>query len=133
LRLRARTERRVVKAVAVIPGAIVASFRVDADARQRFPKSKHAQDARGVGRKLDAGADLAERFGLLEQLRIDAARPQRQQRREAAYAAAGDEHFEIVGRHASPSRPALLNERTFEGHDSAKMARGPACCAEPLI
>jgi hypothetical protein len=95
LRFRTGAQRGVVEAVAIVPGAVVASLRVDADARQRFAKPEHAQDAGGVGRELDAGAHLAERFGLLEQLGIDAARPQREQRSKSADAATGDEHFEI--------------------------------------
>ena len=92
LRLRACAERRVVEAVAIIPGAVVASFRIHAGARERLAEPERTQDAGGVGADLDAGANLAERFGLLEELGVDAARPQRQQRREAADAAAGDKY-----------------------------------------
>ena len=78
--LRACAERRVVEAVAIIPGAVVASLRIHAGARERLAEPERAQDAGGVGADLDAGANLAERFGLLEELGVDAARPQRQQR-----------------------------------------------------
>ena len=96
--LRACAERGVIEAVAIVPGAVVASFRIHAGACQRLAEPERAQDAGGVGAELDAGADLAERFGLLEELGVDAARPQRQQRREATDAAAGDKHLEIVDR-----------------------------------
>ena len=91
--LRARAERGIIETVAIIPCAVVARFRIDADARQRLAEAERAQDAGGVGADLDAGANLSERFGLLEQFGVDAARPQRQQRGEAAYAAAGNEHL----------------------------------------
>ena len=92
LRLRARAERRVVEAVAIIPGAVVACFRIHTDARQRLAEPERAQDAGGVGTELDAGANLTECFGLLEELGVDAARAKRQQRGETTDASAGDEY-----------------------------------------
>jgi len=49
------------------------------------------QDARHVGAQLDAGADLAERFGTLEQAHLPAGARHRQRRRQAANAATGDQ------------------------------------------
>ena len=95
MRLRPLAERRVVEAVAGVPGAIVAPFRIVRDARQRIAEAERPQDARRVAADLEAGADLAEGRRLLEQLGRDAALPQRQQRRDAADAAARDQDFEI--------------------------------------
>ena len=107
--LRTCAQRGIIEAVAIIPGAIVTSLH--ADARQGLVESERAQDAGGVGAELDAGADLAERFGLLEKLSIDAASPHRQEGREATDAAAGDKHLEIVGsEHSCASQPREPDE-----------------------
>src|SRR5262249_54445949 len=108
---RARAERRVVEAVAIVPPAIVAPLRIDTDARQRLTKAEPAKDAGGVGRELDTGANLTECFGLLEQLGVNAARPQREQRGKAADAAAGDEHPEFAGLRQSCSSRKRQDER----------------------
>jgi hypothetical protein len=71
MHLCARSERRVVKALAGIPCPVVAALREDRDARQRAAESEHLENARGVGTELDPGADLGEGLSLLEQLRRD--------------------------------------------------------------
>src|SRR5262249_4210773 len=90
LRLRPRAERGVVEAVAIIPGAVVTSLWIHADTRQGLAEPERAQDPGGVGTKLDTSANLTERFGLLEELGVDAARSQRQERSEPPDAAARD-------------------------------------------
>ena len=87
-------ERRVVEALAGVPAAIVAAFRIGRDFPQRFAEAELEQDARGVGGHLNAGADLAERGGLLVELHIDAALAQRQHRGDAADAAADNENLQ---------------------------------------
>ena len=99
MRLRPLAERRVVEPVAGVPGAVVAPFRIVGDARQRIAEAERPQHPRGVAADLKAGADLAERRGLLEQLGLDAALAQRQQRGDAADAAARDQDFEFVASH----------------------------------
>ena len=59
MRLRPLAERRVVEAVASVPGAIVASFRIVGDARQRIAEAERPQDPRRIAADLEAGADLA--------------------------------------------------------------------------
>src|SRR5262249_61740093 len=98
-------------AVAIIPGAVVTSLWIYADARQRFAEPERAQDPGGVGTKLDTSANLTERFGLLEELGVDAARSQRQERGEPPDAAARDKHFEIIGPdHSCSSQPGFPDE-----------------------
>ena len=60
MRFRALTERRVVEAVAGVPGAIVAALRIVGDARQRIAETERPQDARCIAADLEAGTDLAE-------------------------------------------------------------------------
>jgi len=64
----------------------------DAEGVERMP---------GVGRDLDAGADLAELRRLLEHDRMPALSRQRQRGGEAADAAAGDDHRELISRGGS--------------------------------
>ena len=65
----------------------------NADVRaQRIGDAELAQDARAVGAKLNAGAVLVKRGAPFEHVRADAMARERQRRREAADAAAGDEH-----------------------------------------
>ena len=95
MRLRPLAERRVVEAIAGVPGAIVAAFRTVDDARQRIAEPERPQDARRVAADLEAGADLGEGRRLLEQFGLDAALAQRQQRRDAADAAARDQDLSL--------------------------------------
>ena len=68
-------------------------------------QAAHAQRVErvpGVGRELDAGADLAELRRLLQHDRAEALARERERRGEPAYAAAGDDHRLLVARlHAS--------------------------------
>ncbi len=107
-RLGPLAERRVVEPVAGVPGAIVAPFRIVGDARQRIAEAERPQDARCIAADLEAGADLRERRRLLEQLGLDAALPQRQQRRDAADAAARDQDLEIFLGHEAALLETLL-------------------------
>ena len=81
-------ERRAQQRAAVLPAALVPRERLHAHARQRVGQAEPVQDARGVGADLDAGADLAERAGLLVDLDVEAGPQQRQRRGGAADAAA---------------------------------------------
>ena len=64
-----------------------------ADVRaQRVGDAELAQDTGAVGTELDAGAVLVKCGAPFEHVRADAVARQRQGRREAADAAAGDEH-----------------------------------------
>ena len=110
VRLCPRAERRVVETVAIIPGAVVPSLGIDRHARQCLAEAERAQNPRGIGADLDASANLAKGFSLLEQQRLDAALPERQRGGDAADATAGDEDFELVARHERAAKtgcPAL--------------------------
>ena len=64
-----------------------------ADVRaQRIGDTELAQDARAIGANLNAGAVLVKPGAPFEHVRADAMTRQRQRGREAADAAAGDEH-----------------------------------------
>src|SRR5262245_46863795 len=73
MRLRPRAERGVVEALAHVPGAVIPSFRIDSDTRERLAETERAQNPGRIGAELDAGADLPEGLRLLEQLGLDAA------------------------------------------------------------
>ena len=77
MRLGFLPERSVVKTFAGVPAAIVAAFGIGRDYLQRFAETELEQNACGVGGNLNTGAHLAERSGLLVELRIDAALAQR--------------------------------------------------------
>jgi hypothetical protein len=61
-------------------------------APQRVAEPERDQDAGGIGRELDAGADLFELRRLIEDRDAETALRQRQSRREAADTRAGDHH-----------------------------------------
>ena len=64
---------------------------IDRHAARRLADAQAIEAVEGVGPELDAGADLAELARLLQHQRGDALLRQRQRRREATDAAAGDE------------------------------------------
>ena len=60
--------------------------------RPRIDDAEPCEHARAVGADLDAGAVLVECRAALQHMRRDAVARERQRGREAADAAAGDEH-----------------------------------------
>src|SRR5262249_9041170 len=108
MRLCLLPERRVIEPFAGVPAAIIAAFRIGRHPLERLAKPKLEQDARRIGGDLQAGADLSERSGLFEQLDVDTALPQRQQRRDAADTAAGDEYLQTSHGRALPTSSAVF-------------------------
>ena len=78
-------------ALARLPGAHFQRLRPHADALQFRPEAELHENPHYVARQLDARADFAEGFGLLEQFERHAARAQAQGRCDAADAATGNE------------------------------------------
>ena len=72
---------------------------IDRHAARRFADAQPVEAVEGVGPELDAGADLAQLRGLLQHQRGDALLRQRQRRRQAADAAAGDEDLYLGSTH----------------------------------
>src|SRR3954467_2907017 len=99
MRLRALAERRPVEAVAIIPGPVVPSLRIDDHTCQCLTEAERPENACCIGTKLNAGSNLTKSLRLLEQKRCDAAGPQRQRQGNAADPAARDQDFETTVGH----------------------------------
>ena len=65
---------------------------IDGHATRRLSHAKMIEAVEGVGPELDAGTDLAEAAGFLEDLRGNALLGKRQRRRQSADAATGYEN-----------------------------------------
>ncbi len=73
----------------------------DGAAARVFAHAKRVERGKGVGRQLNAGADFADVFGLLQQRDADAQLAQRQRRRQTADAAADHQHVLRLGHDVS--------------------------------
>ena len=96
-------ERRAQQRAPVVPALLVHGQRHDAEAGELVAEPEIVNDARGVRRHVDAGADLAQRPRLLIDLHVEAGAQQMKRRRHAADAAA-DHGDRFVG-HAPASPP----------------------------
>src|SRR5580704_1909187 len=83
-------ERGAEQKAAVVPTPLVESQRFDAGPLERVGNPEPMQNARSVRADIDAGPDLAEDAGLLEDLHVESRAQQRGRRRETADAAADD-------------------------------------------
>ncbi|GMB83019.1 hypothetical protein NN6n1_38020 [Shinella zoogloeoides] len=73
---------------------------------QRIEQAETGEDARGIRRELQTGADLRKRGGLFEDMRGDALAGERKGRRQTANAGA-DDGYGFDGRHGSAGLPAV--------------------------
>ena len=80
MRLRPLAERSPVEAVAIVPGPVVASFRIDGHTRQCVTEAERPENACCIGTELNAGSNLTESLGLLEQKRFNPALAERQRK-----------------------------------------------------
>ena len=77
MRLRFLPERREIQSFAGVPAAVIAAFRISSHPLERITETKLEQDTRCIRRYLQAGPNLSERGGLLEQLHVYAVSTQR--------------------------------------------------------
>ena len=118
---RAKFDARDLAAVARIDHhRIIRKHRVGDDL---FKYAERIEHARGVGCQLDAGADLAEDGGLLQNPHTNAAPRQRQRRRQPANAATGNQH--------RPSRNAHVMYAAATRMSKAPMPSISACIRSP--
>src|SRR6266568_3222195 len=99
MRLRPLAERSPVEAVAIVPGPVVPPLRVDRHTCQCVTEAERPENACRIGTELNAGSNLTEGLGLLEQKRFDAALAERQRQGDAADPAACDQDFETTVGH----------------------------------
>src|SRR5215472_7754433 len=92
---------RAKQKASIVPAPLVERARFDARPSQRVRDPEPIQNARRVGADIDAGADFAERFGLLVDLDLESGAQQRCRRRESTNAAADDCDRGGAGRHAA--------------------------------
>lgn len=65
------TQRGAEQNTPIIPTPLVESYRLNARSPQHFGNPQSMQDARGVGANVDARADLAKHWRLLEHLHVE--------------------------------------------------------------